>query len=104
MMWSDVLGQCLAGEGEKSGQERREEGASEGSSHPRRPQGAHFPILQHSADCCLTRALASMHMGGKALAGAQGWVSHVSNWRWWWEFAGFGVVLGPELVSRVLGQ
>lgn len=40
------------GAGEKSGQERRE-GASEGILHPRRAQGAHFPILQLTADCCL---------------------------------------------------
>lgn len=47
-------------------------GCSEGSLHPRRPQGAHFPILQRTADCCLMRALVSLHLGGRALVGEKG--------------------------------
>lgn len=69
--------------------------------------GHRGPTSPSASNCCLLppEALASMHLGGRALAREKGWTeSYFQLEEVVGVCGGHGVVLGPELVFRVLGQ
>lgn len=65
---------------------------------PTSPSCSELMLLPHEA-------LASTHLGGRALAREKGWTeSYFQLEEVVGVYRGHGVVLGPELVLRVLGQ
>lgn len=96
-------GTVLWGKGRKVGRREgsvplREAHTHAGLRGPTSPSCSELMLLPHEA-------LASMHLGGRALAREKGWAeSYLQLEEVVGVCGGHGAVLGPELVLRVLGQ